>query len=148
MKVSTLEFSGSLLKRGFWLYFWEVRCGRKRFAYVGRTGDSSSVNAGSPFTRIGSHLNLKANARANTLVRQLRSAGLDPLVCSFKFVAFGPLYGESKTNHYPRRDRMAGLERSLADHLKDRGLKVLGSHGRIGGKLSADFRRAVDRALR
>lgn len=141
------DFDGQLLRRGFWLYVWQVRCGKRRFAYVGRTGDSSSRNAASPFSRVGSHLNLKANAKANTLRRQIRNEKFNPLACSFRFVAFGPLYGESKTAHYQRRDRMAGLEKSLADYLTTRGFKVVGSHGKKARPLPPRLRSAVDRAL-
>ena len=50
--LQSLSFSGELLQRGFWLYVWEVTAADGRTVhYVGRTGDSSSPNAQSPFTR-------------------------------------------------------------------------------------------------
>ncbi len=53
----SLSFSGGLLERGFWLYVWETtpESGGPLY-YVGRTGDRSSVNAQSPFNRMGAHL--------------------------------------------------------------------------------------------
>ena len=47
MKAKTLElnFNGELLQRGFWLYIWEIKTPKKKHLYyVGRTGDSSSIN--------------------------------------------------------------------------------------------------------
>ena len=77
ISVHSLAFEGTLLERGFWLYIWDVRRAREeRFLYVGRTGDSSSPNAASPFNRMGLHLNLKHNAKANSLVRQIEVRSL------------------------------------------------------------------------
>ena len=103
----------------------------ERFLYVGRTGDSSSPNAASPFNRMGLHLNLKHNAKANSLVRQLRARGIEPSTCSFSLHALGPLYPEQPDMkaHKPYRDRVAALEKALAEHLRARGFDVLGSHG-------------------
>jgi hypothetical protein len=70
--VARLRFEGALLRRGFWLYLWKVHSGARLLVYVGRTGDSSSSFAASPFIRAGRHLDLKEKAKANALVRQLR----------------------------------------------------------------------------
>ncbi|MGA8005125.1 MAG: hypothetical protein WCA17_03415, partial [Burkholderiales bacterium] len=78
MKAHQLSFGGAVLERGFWLYVWRVTNGTKRFLYVGRTGDSSSQFAASPFARIGQHLDLRPKASANMLHRHIRSRGLDP----------------------------------------------------------------------
>src|SRR5579884_3073429 len=99
MKTEHLRFHGSLLRRGFWLYVCRVAYRRRHFVYVGRTGDSSSINAGSPFTRIGQHLNVKHNARNNMLVRHVRREGLNPEKCSYEVLALGPIY----QNRLPRR---------------------------------------------
>ena len=59
MTVSTqlIRFEGALLQRGFWLYVWEIKpFDGSVFCYVGRTGDSSSHNAQSPFNRMSQHL--------------------------------------------------------------------------------------------
>ncbi len=49
-----IALTGDVLRRGFWLYVWEVvpKDGAA-VLYVGMTGDSSSPNAQSPFTRLG-----------------------------------------------------------------------------------------------
>jgi hypothetical protein len=50
-----IALDGGVLRRGFWLYVWEVIAPtREGFLYVGRTGDSSSANAQSPFNRMDS----------------------------------------------------------------------------------------------
>ena len=76
----SLSFSGALLQRGFWLYVWEVTAeDGRRVLYVGRTGDSSSANAQSPFNRLSQHLG--NNEHANALRRQLEEAGINPVTC-------------------------------------------------------------------
>ena len=48
------QFEGGSLRRGFWLYVWEVSVlEAENLFYVGRTGDVSSSNAPSPFNRMG-----------------------------------------------------------------------------------------------
>jgi hypothetical protein len=129
MEVCRMEFSGKLLKRGFWLYIWEIK-GDRRHLYVGRTGDSSSPNASSPFRRIGQHLDTRLNAKGNALGRQLKHAGINPEHCTFAMIAIGPIFEEQETmpDHQPLRDKTAALERALADELKRRGYNVLGTH--------------------
>lgn len=125
---------GHLLRRGFWLYVWEVRFGKKTVYYVGRTGDSSSRYASSPMSRLGQHLSVQASATANMLIRNLRTNKIDPYRSVFQMFAFGPLFGEQRnlTEHRKYRNIMAPIERDLAIHLKERGLTVLGSHPRKG----------------
>jgi hypothetical protein len=125
-----MEFSGKLLKRGFWLYIWDIKQDRRRHLYVGRTRDTSSPHASSPFRRIGQHLDTRLNAKGNALGRQLKSAGINPETCVFEMTAIGPIFDEQETmpNHIPFRDETAALERALADELKRRGYEVLGTH--------------------
>jgi hypothetical protein len=125
-----MEFSGKLLRRGFWLYVWDIRGDKSRHVYVGRTGDSSSPNASSPFRRIGQHLDMRLNAKGNALGRQLEEIGVDSNSCTFEMIAIGPIFDEQKTmpEHKPLRDQTAALERALADELKRRGYTVLGDH--------------------
>jgi hypothetical protein len=127
-----MEFSGKLLKRGFWLYVWDIKEEKGRHLYVGRTGDSSSPNASSPFRRIGQHLDSGMNAKGNALGRQLKRAGIDPENCTFEMTAIGPIFDEQEDmpRHKPLRDKTAALESGLADELKRRGYKVLGKHPR------------------
>ena len=132
MDTCRMEFNGKLLKRGFWLYIWDIKEDRGRHLYVGRTGDSSSPHASSPFRRIGQHLDSSLNAKGNALGRQLENAGINPETCTFEMTAIGPIFDEQKTmpEHRPLRDKTAALERALADELKRRGYKVLGTHPR------------------
>lgn len=129
-----MEFSGKLLKRGFWLYVWDIKQDKERHLYVGRTGDSSSANASSPFRRIGQHLDTRLNAKGNALGRQLKRAGVKPETCTFEMTAIGPIFEEQETmsEHKPRMVKTAALERALADELRHRGYHVLGTHPSVG----------------
>ncbi|MDT8323240.1 MAG: hypothetical protein RRA94_03930 [Bacteroidota bacterium] len=127
----TMSFDGALLNRGFWLYIWDIRGPKGRYLYVGRTGDSSSPNASSPFRRIGQHLDFSENAKANAMARQLMHVNVSPADCTFEMTAVGPLFPEQKNwdKHQVHRDRTAGLEKAIAVTLNGRGYTVLGSHG-------------------
>lgn len=125
--LQKLAFPGAMLRRGFWLYVWEIETAKGDiWLYVGRTGDSSSSNAQSPFMRLGQHLG--TNKNANALRRQLMGVSADPDACrSFKMVAFGPILSEARSmdEHRPRRDKMAALEKTLCDALVKAGYPVL-----------------------
>jgi hypothetical protein len=116
-----------MLARGFWLYVWEVTAEDGcTVLYVGRTGDSSSTNAQSPFNRLSQHLG--TNKHANALRRQLLKASIDPNACrSFEMVAYGPIFPEaaSKAEHEPSRNLIAAMEKALRDALHTAGYKVL-----------------------
>jgi hypothetical protein len=92
---------------------------------VGRTGDSSSVNAQSPFNRMGQHLGNAKNTRM--LRNHLRKRKVEPEACSFRFIAHGPILPEAKTKarHLERRDLVAAAEKKLADDLKEAGYDVM-----------------------
>jgi|GEM_PF-1337939 len=130
----SMKFEGALLKRGFWLYVWEIKRDTSHHVYVGRTGDSSSSHAQSPFKRIGQHLDPSPTAKGNALGRQLRKAGVMHESCTFEMVAIGPIFPEQRSfaEHVPVRDCMASLERAIADQLKVLGYVVLGTHPRVG----------------
>ena len=130
MKAYAMSFDGALLGRGFWLYVWRIADVARSVLYVGRTGDSSSQNASSPFKRIGQHLDARSNAKGNALARQLKRAGLHPESCTFEMVAVGPLFPEQEDveRHKSFRDQTGALERALADHLRAAGHTVIGSH--------------------
>ena len=130
----SMIFDGHLLKRGFWLYVWDIKGPTSRHVYVGRTGDTSSPHASSPFNRIGQHLDTRPKARGNALGRQLRRAGIMCEQCTFEMVAVGPIFPEQATmeEHVPVRDHLAALERAVADELRQRGYVVLGTHPRLG----------------
>lgn len=136
--LQTLSFGGAILQRGFWLYVWEITpAGAAPLYYVGRTGDSSSTNAQSPFNRMGQHLGF--NEASNTLRRRLLAQGVTPETCHFKLVAVGPLDAEStedsRAQHDERRDRIAAMEKALADLMLDSGYKVI---NRVRSKKTLD----------
>ena len=60
--MQQVRFEGALLERGFWLYVWRVRQESREVLYVGRTGDSSSRFAASPFSRLSQHLDIRPKA--------------------------------------------------------------------------------------
>lgn len=129
-----LEFDGALLKRGFWLYVWRITSAERVFFYVGRTGDSSSDCASSPFIRLGRHLDDKPYARANTLHRNLLKVGVDSIDCHFEFFCVGPLHPEQRTpeDHRHHRDLVSRLEGALHRHFQAKG-EVLGKPPRAEG---------------
>jgi hypothetical protein len=122
-----LSLPGAMLARGFWLYVWEVTTvSGDRWLYVGRTGDSSSPNAQSPFSRLSQHLS--QNPKSNALRRNLLRAGVDVDLCrSFELSCYGPILPEcaSMDEHGPSRDTMAGLEKGLRDALHVAGYRML-----------------------
>jgi len=126
----SIKFDGRVLERGFWLYVIDVSTSDGRRLYVGRTGDSSSCNAGSPFARIGQHLDYRAKAKGNALARNLRAVGVNPSACTMEMIAIGPMFPEERTFsvHKRVRDVMAGLEGAVATALRQRGFTVLGKH--------------------
>ena len=125
--LHTASFSGAMLARGFWPYVWEVVTeDGQAVLYVGRTGDSSSPNAQSPFTRLSQHLG--TNKHANALRRYLESHGIDPHSCkSFEMIAYGPILPEARSaqEHQRSRDKIAAMEKALCCDLAAEGYKVL-----------------------
>ncbi len=135
MRLVSMTFDGALLNRGFWLYVCEVRTrGNRRFFYVGRTGDSSSPHASSPFRRFARHLDDSPHAKANSLHRALTMKNIKPVACRFKVCALGPIFAEARSRslHRLRRDKIGKLESALAVSLCDSGYRVLGSHSAPG----------------
>lgn len=149
MNLHRASFSGAMLERGFWLYAWRISCGEQQFFYVGRTGDSSSQYAASPFSRLGQHLDIRGKAKGNTLLRHVRTQNLDPFKCAFELVAFGPLFPEQATLalHREFRDQIAPLETSLAQMLRSRGLHVVGTHG-VSGSPDPALQAEVERVFK
>lgn len=130
MDKYSMSFDGALLKRGFWLYICDIQDPTERYLYVGRTGDSSSHNAASPFSRLGNHLDFRPNAKANSITKRLKEKEIDPSTAKFEMLAIGPFFSEQSgpEDHNFCRDQMAGLERALAEHLREAGYSVLGVH--------------------
>jgi hypothetical protein len=128
MKATTqeLSFQGEILDRGFWLYVWEITTPKQELLYyVGRTGDSSSSNAQSPFNRMGQHLGF--NAKNNVLRRSLKSKDVNPERCVFRLVAHGPILPEAANpeEHTKSRDLIAAMEKALALALVEAGYEVM-----------------------
>jgi hypothetical protein len=124
----TLIIDGATLRRGFWLYVWEVTtpCGQV-LLYVGRTGDNSTPNAQSPFNRMGQHL---GNAKNSSMLRNhLGAHDIVPEQCQFRLVAHGPVFDEAPNNdmeaHTKIRDVVGALEKRLAEELIDAGYHVM-----------------------
>jgi len=152
VKIHHIRFSGAILERGFWLYIWRIQSDTRTFFYVGRTGDSSSKYAASPFSRLGQHLDVRQTATANMLLRHVRKMGLDPLACNYELIALGPLFPEQPTLdlHREIRDRIASIEAELASYLRAKGLEVVGNHlttNIADPRLFAEVQRAFDAAL-
>jgi hypothetical protein len=123
--LQSLEFRGALLRRGFWLYIWEIDCddGRK-VHYVGKTGDKASGVSQSPFDRLSKHLG--SNKHNNALRRHLAAHTLDPECCHFRFLSYGPLHiEEGEKSHSDLCDITSALEHALACDLRDAGYVVL-----------------------
>jgi hypothetical protein len=129
-EAHSIRFTGTVLRRGFWLYVVDIHAPSGRHLYVGRTGDSSSPHAGSPFSRIGQHLDLRLRAKGNALIRNLRKRDIDPLTCTMEMIAVGPLFPEEPRfdSHKRVRDEVAALECGLAAALSSAGYSVLGTH--------------------
>jgi hypothetical protein len=125
-ETQTLRFDGSFLRRGFWIYVWQVMApGDRELYYVGRTGDSSSRYAQSPFNRMGQHLGFAENS--NMLRKYLGRRGVDPNDCEFRLVAHGPLLNEAGDlgTHRSRRDTVAAVEKALAEAMSEVGYDVM-----------------------
>lgn len=130
MSASTqiVQFDGQFLSRGFWLYAWEVSLpSDTTIVYVGRTGDSSSPHAQSPFNRMGQHLGRAVNS--SMLRNHLDKQGADPDQCRYRLIAHGPVLPEVATkemaDHKVSRDVVAAMEKQLATDLKDAGYDVV-----------------------
>jgi hypothetical protein len=127
LQTINVQFPGSILRHGFWLYVWRVRLSPARYVhYVGRTGDSSSPNAAPPYRRLGQHLG--PSKASNALLTHLKSKRIDPESCElFEFIAHGPLFEKQldMNAHKPVRDKVAALEKALACALKEGGYDVL-----------------------
>ena len=126
--TQVVEFDGAFLQRGFWLYVWQVVApDGSEVLYVGRTGDSSSPNAQSPFNRMGQHLGF---VKSSSMLRtHLSKHGVDPQQCRFRMISHGPVLAEASSrlmaDHQVLRDRVAAIERQLQLDLSAAGYEVL-----------------------
>jgi len=124
----TVTLDGAMLRRGFYLYVWEITPpDGKKVLYVGRTGDSSSPNAQSLFNRLGQNL---GTLSTSSMVRNnLEKRGIDPTQCQFDMVGYGPIFDELPVQdmeaHKPIRDKVGAAEKKLAEDLKNAGYDVM-----------------------
>lgn len=124
----TVSLDGGFLARGFWIYVWDVREPEGGvMLYVGRTGDSSSPNAQSPFNRMGQHLGFAKNS--SMLRNHLQGRDVSPDLCAYRLVAHGPILPEADDwkTHVIRRDLAAAVEKQLAEDFAAAGYDVLNS---------------------
>lgn len=127
-EIFTVTLDGGMLRRGFYLYVWEITPpDDEKVLCVGRTGDSSSPNAQSLFNRLGQ--NLGSLATSSMVRNNLEKRGIDPMRCQFRMVGFGPIFDEvpEKTMeaHKPVRDKVAAAEKQLAADLLEAGYDVM-----------------------
>ena len=121
-----LTLPGATFKRGFWLYVWRIKSPVGKLLYVGRTGDSSSPKEADPYTRMTRHLS--HNKNENMLRQRLGERCVAPEDCdSLDLIAYGPLFAEARdmSGHRGPRDKVAALERELAESLASVGYDVL-----------------------
>lgn len=123
-----VEFDGAFLQRGFWLYVWQVLApDGGEFLYVGRTGDSSSPNAQSPFNRMGQHLGFQKNS--SMLRTHLGHRSVEPQDCQYRMVSHGPVLPEAASGEMPEhkqlRDQIAAVEHQLEKDLRASGYEVM-----------------------
>lgn len=145
--IFTITFEGETLRRGFWLYVFDITTPEERLLYVGRTGDSSSPFAQSLFSRLGRNLGTQENA---SMVRNhLRKRGVDPVDCRFRLVGYGPVLeevpGGTMSEHTPSRNKVAAIEKQLAYDLKAGGYEVVNdvkSNAPLDDTLYAPLRQA------
>lgn len=130
MKISRMFFDGAILERGYWIYAILIcHKSNKEYLYIGRTGDNSTKNAGSPFQRVANHFNLLPSAPMNTIKRLIKQNGYKSSEYRFRLFAIGPIYPERKDeSHWPIRNKMTALEKSVADHFRLKGYNVIGEH--------------------
>ncbi|WP_377277314.1 hypothetical protein [Rhizobium sp. R86522] len=143
-KLHHLKLPGGMTERGFWLYVWRVENPNgEEFLYVGRTGDNSSPYAASTYRRMGQHLGDADNT--NALLKHLREHDRARPIHeyeTFEMISYGPIFPEverhpdfayrvephwtdARNRHDPFRDRMAALEKKLAQELKARKYNVM-----------------------
>ena len=124
----TVTLDGAMLRRGFWLYVWEITTPEgKNVLYVGRTGDNSSPYAQSLFNRLGQ--NLGTLTTASMVRNNLEKRGINPAGCRFRMVGHGPVFEEVPDKdfeaHKAVRDKVGAVEKKLAADLKAAGYDVM-----------------------
>ena len=106
LAIHEVRFEGGILQRGFWLYVWEVTpADQAPLYYVGRTGDSSSTNAQSPFNRMGQHLGFAKNSNEHAEMYGIRSSAENIIAAldapQFKFFRNSLMMEKEKLSQHP-----------------------------------------------
>jgi hypothetical protein len=130
-EIHELTFNGGILELGFWLFVWEITTPEKDLLYyVGRTGDSSTVNSHSPFNRIVQLLSI--NDQKNALRTTLDQHKIEATECDFRLVAYGPILKQAATfdEHTKSREIIGGLESKLINELRASGYTVFNTLNR------------------
>jgi hypothetical protein len=113
---------------GYYVYTWEnTKPDDDKLLYVGRTGDSSSPNPPSLFTRLGR--NLGTIPTSSMVGNNLAKRGIDPDQCQYRIVGYGPIFEEpavkNMEDHKPLRDKTGAAEKQLALDLTAAGYDVI-----------------------
>ena len=130
-----VQFDGSLLCEGFWIYVIRIEHNKKCYYYVGRTGDSSSPSAGSPFSRLASHFSHKKNNRSSYLKAHFLKHKINLEASRYTLWAYGPIFKKATDwkMHKLRRNTTALIEAELAEYMRTSlELTVIGSYPRRG----------------
>ena len=112
----TVTLDGAMLRRGFWLYVWEITTpSSNKVLYVGAPGDSSSPKAQSLFNRMGQ--NLGTWPPAAWCATTLRSGVSDPSSASSAWSGMDRCSTSRRRRrwrrHKPIRDQIAAWRRGL-----------------------------------
>jgi hypothetical protein len=123
-----VEFDGTVLRRGFWLYVWDIaHPDGDNVLYVGRTGDNSSPYAQALLWRI--EKNAGETATTRMVRRHLENRGIDVFACQYRVIGHGPIYDQVLDKdfaaHKPLRDTVGAMEKKLAEDLRDAGYDVM-----------------------
>ena len=127
-KTVTVTLDGAMLRRGFWLYVWEITTpDGKEVLYVGRTGTTHRPTPSHSST--GSGRTLGRWQTPAWFGTTLRSGASIPLGVSSAWSATAPSSTRSPTKdfaaHKPIRDKVGAIEKKLAEDLVAVGYDVM-----------------------
>ena len=146
METYEIKFQSAILRRGFWIYVVQITDSKgKKYYYVGRTGDSSSVNAASLFVRLGRHFENKKKAKGNTLWRAIEREEIDKDKLSFQIVGFYLQKEEKQKEKYQKIIKeISCVEDKLHKDLEKVVGEVLGTQWKNGKGLFENSEKQYD----
>lgn len=101
-RLCTMSFDGAMLRRGFWLYVWEITSeDGLTVYYLGTTAGKYSRVAKSAHTTAAFQLGRGTNNDA--LRRHLERVGVGAETSHFRFHAYGPRFSASPLRKHTRR---------------------------------------------